>query len=341
MVARDIEELVARIAKVPARTVQRDDRKKLQGLENDLKQRVFGQQAAIEQVVHSIQLSRAGLGEPDKPVGCFLFAGPTGVGKTELARQLATMLGVEFIRFDMSEYMEKHTVSRLIGSPPGYVGYDQGGQLTDALIRHPHCVLLLDEIEKAHEDLYNILLQVMDYATLTDNSGRKADFRHAILIMTTNQGARESQQRSLGFEQDQNRNQSDRSLKAIERAFSPEFRNRLTAIVRFEPLGREQILKIVDRMVEELGARLKAKRVRLQLDAAARNYLADKGFDPLFGARPIRRTVESEIAHALSAEILFGRLSRGGVVQVSVSEGRLSFVYPEKSKARSAKATSP
>ncbi|MBX7057377.1 MAG: ATP-dependent Clp protease ATP-binding subunit ClpA [Leptospirales bacterium] len=327
---RDIEELVARIARVPARTVRGGDRNRLRDLSDRIKSKVFGQDAAVDQVVRAIQLARAGLGEADKPMGAFLFAGPTGVGKTELSRQLAAEMGVEFIRFDMSEYMEKHTVSRLIGSPPGYVGFDQGGQLTDAIIRHPHSVLLLDEIEKAHEDLYNILLQVMDYATLTDNSGRKADFRQVIVIMTTNQGAREAQQRALGFAQDHDANRSERSLRSIERAFSPEFRNRLTAIVQFQSLAREQTLRIVDRMVGELAERLKARKVQLKLEDSARQYLADRGFDPLFGARPIRRTIESEISHALSSEILFGQLAHGGIVVVRAEENALHFRFESR-----------
>ncbi len=324
---KDVEAMVARVAKVPPRTVRTDDRKRLQNLEGDLLKVIYGQEKAVSQVVRSIQLSRAGLGEPDKPVGSFLFAGPTGVGKTELARQLAASLGVEFLRFDMSEYMEKHTVSRLIGSPPGYVGFDQGGQLTEAIIRHPHCVLLLDEIEKAHEDLYNILLQVMDYATLTDNTGRKADFRQVILILTTNTGARESSSRAIGFGMDQAREKTERSGKAIDRAFAPEFRNRLTAVVQFNPLSPEQAGLIVDKMIAELGARLKPKRVQIELDGAARAYLVEKGYDSAMGARPIRRLIETEISHALSSEILFGKLARGGKVRISARDGALAFEY--------------
>ncbi len=314
---KDVEQMISRIAKVPTKTVRTDDRKKLQNIEDELKANIYGQDEAITQVVRSIQLSRAGLGEPDKPVGSFLFAGPTGVGKTELAKQLAELLGIGFIRFDMSEYMEKHTVSRLIGSPPGYVGFDQGGQLTEAIHRQPHAVLLLDEIEKAHEDLYNILLQVMDYATLTDNNGRKSDFRQIILIMTTNTGAQEASRRSIGFGDDIH---TDRNLKAVERAFSPEFRNRLTAVVQFNRLGDDHVDRIVRKMVGELEERLKSKKIKLELDDAARTYLADKGFDDRFGARPIRRVVETEISHALSTEILFGKLAKGGTVKISAQE---------------------
>ena len=318
---KDIEALVSRIARVPTKTVRTDDRKKLQNIEEELKQKIYGQDQAVSQVVRAIQLSRAGLGEPDKPVGSFLFAGPTGVGKTELAKQLAEQLGVEFLRFDMSEYMEKHTISRLIGSPPGYVGFDQGGQLTEAIHRNPHCVLLLDEIEKAHEDLYNILLQVMDYATLTDNNGRKSDFRQVILIMTTNTGAQEA---SIGFGEDIHTN---RNLKAVENAFSPEFRNRLTAIVQFNRLGDEHVGRIVDKMVGELEVRLKAKKIKLQLEDSARKYLINTGFDDRFGARPIRRLIETEISHALSSEILFGSLTKGGLVIVREKDGKLEFKY--------------
>ncbi len=320
--ARDIEKVVSRIAKVPTHTVQVDDRHKLEGLGEDLKKVIYGQDAAVEQMVQSIQLSRAGLSEPDKPIGSFLFSGPTGVGKTELAKQLAQNLGVEFIRFDMSEYMEKHTVSRLIGSPPGYVGFEQGGLLTDAIHRHPHAVLLLDEIEKAHEDLFNILLQVMDYATLTDNNGRKSDFRQVILIMTTNTGARESMVKPVGFGK---KDFEDRSLKAIEKQFSPEFRNRLTSIITFLPLSPMVTEEIVRKMVRQLGVRLLAKRVNIELEESACKYLAKKGFDPHFGARPLRRVIENEISKPLSQEILFGKLQKGGEVRVGANALGLDF----------------
>ncbi|MBL7685556.1 MAG: ATP-dependent Clp protease ATP-binding subunit ClpA [Deltaproteobacteria bacterium] len=321
---KDIEAMVSRIAKVPTHSIQTDDKKKLEHLDRDLKFLIYGQDEAVQQVVQAIQLSRAGLGEPDKPIASFLFTGPTGVGKTELAKQLAQNMGIEFIRFDMSEYMEKHTVSRLIGSPPGYVGFDQGGQLTDAIHRHPHAVLLLDEIEKAHEDLFNILLQVMDHATLTDNNGRKSDFRQIILIMTSNTGARDSMIRTVGFG---SKDFEDKSMKAIEKAFSPEFRNRLTSIVNFKPLIIDIAEQIVMKMITQLEERLKSKNIHLNLDATAVKYLAEKGFDMKFGARPIRRLIETEISHALSHEILFGTLSKGGEVKISVQEGKLSFQY--------------
>jgi ATP-dependent Clp protease ATP-binding subunit ClpA len=322
---RDIENVVSRIAKVPTRSVKIDDRKRLENLSRDLKLTIYGQDAAVEQVVSAIQLSRAGLGEPDKPIGSFLFAGPTGVGKTELAKQLASALDISFVRFDMSEYMEKHAVSRLIGSPPGYVGFDQGGQLTEAIHRQPHCVLLLDEIEKAHADIDNVLLQIMDYATLTDNNGRKTDFRNVILIMTTNTGAREGLANAIGFEQ-----KSDfagKSDKAIEKAFAPEFRNRLTAVVQFRSLGMEIAEQIVEKMIAELETRLKARGVHLTLDPSARTWIAKKGYDAKFGARPMRRLIESEISHKLSHEILFGRLAKGGDVVIKAGDDGLAFEF--------------
>ncbi|MBI2340236.1 MAG: ATP-dependent Clp protease ATP-binding subunit ClpA [Deltaproteobacteria bacterium] len=324
VLSRDIEGVVSRMAKVPAHSVKMDDREKLKNLGRDLKLLIYGQNEAIDQVVRAIQLSRSGLGEPSSPIGSFLFAGPTGVGKTELARQLAHVLGIEFTRFDMSEYMEKHTVSRLIGAPPGYVGFDQGGLLTDAIHRNPYTVLLLDEIEKAHEDIYNILLQVMDHAALTDNNGRKSDFKQVVLVMTTNQGARESMVRTIGFEKEE---YEDKSLKAIEKAFNPEFRNRLTAIVRFNALDMTIAEQIVEKMVSELEERLKGKGVTLTLEPSARKYLAEKGFDAKFGARPIRRLIETEISHVLSSEILFGKLSKGGNVVVRSEEGKLKFDF--------------
>jgi ATP-dependent Clp protease ATP-binding subunit ClpA len=320
---RDIENVVSRISKVPTRSVKVDDRKRLETLSRDLKLLIYGQDAAVEQVVSAIQLSRAGLGEPDKPIGSFLFAGPTGVGKTELAKQLAQALDIGFVRFDMSEYMEKHAVSRLIGSPPGYVGFDQGGQLTEAIHRTPHCVLLLDEIEKAHSDIDNILLQIMDYATLTDNNGRKSDFRNVIVIMTTNTGAREGLANAIGFEQTSDF--AAKSDKAVEKAFAPEFRNRLTAIVQFRSLGTEIAEQIVEKMVAELEQRLKARGVHLELDPTARAWLAKKGYDPKFGARPMRRLIESQISHKLSHEILFGKLAKGGDVVIKANEDGLTF----------------
>jgi len=322
---KDVETMVSRIAKIPPKTVQSDDRKKLETLDRDLKLLIYGQDSAVAEVTQTIRLSRAGLGESEKPIGSFLFAGPTGVGKTELARQLASVLGIEFIRFDMSEYMEKHAVSRLIGSPPGYVGFDQGGQLTEAIHRHPHAVLLLDELEKAHEDIFNILLQVMDYATLTDNNGRKTDFRQVIVIMTTNTGAREGNARAIGFEQVAKF--EDRSVKAIEKAFSPEFRNRLSATVQFQSLGTDIAEQIVDKMITELEERLHAKNVTLVLEASARSYLARKGYDEQFGARPLRRLIEAEIARPIADELLFGKLSKGGEVKISAADDKLEFSF--------------
>ena len=321
----DVEVMISRIAKIPTKTVHVDDRKRLETLDRDLKLLIYGQEEAVDKVVHAIRLSRAGLGEPDKPIGSFLFAGPTGVGKTELARQIAHVLGVEFIRFDMSEYMEKHTVSRLIGSPPGYVGFDQGGQLTEAVHRNPHAVVLMDELEKAHEDIYNILLQIMDYATLTDNNGRKTDFRQTIVIMTTNIGARDGMSQAIGFEQ--KATFGDRSNKAIERAFSPEFRNRLTATVQFKSLPMSIVEQIVEKMVQELESRLKKQNVTLVLEASARRWLAEKGYDEAYGARPIRRLIEQEISHRLSDEILFGKLSKGGQVVIGSTDEGLTFSY--------------
>jgi ATP-dependent Clp protease ATP-binding subunit ClpA len=320
----DIEAMVSRIAKIPTQTIKVDDKEKLKNLERDLKLLIYGQDNAIEKVVSAIQLSRSGLSEPDKPIGSFLFAGPTGVGKTELAKQLAKNMGIEFIRFDMTEYMEKHTVSRLIGSPPGYVGFDQGGQLTEAVHRHPHAVLLLDEIEKAHEDIYNILLQVMDYATLTDNNGRKSDFRNVVLVMTSNSGARESMVKPIGFKQ---ADYVDHSLKAIEKSFSPEFRNRLSGIIQFNPLNMTISEQIVEKMVTQVEARSKAKNVTLTLEPSARTYLAEKGFDLKYGARNIKRLIESEISQVLSKEILFGALVNGGQVVVAATENKLVFTY--------------
>ncbi|HXC49786.1 MAG TPA: ATP-dependent Clp protease ATP-binding subunit ClpA [Candidatus Limnocylindrales bacterium] len=323
--SRDIENVVSRIAKVPTRSVKVDDRKRLESLGRDLKLTIYGQDAAVEQVVAAIQLARAGLGEPDKPIGSFLFAGPTGVGKTELAKQLASALDIGFVRFDMSEYMEKHAVSRLIGSPPGYVGFDQGGQLTEAIHRNPHAVLLLDEIEKAHADIDNVLLQIMDYATLTDNNGRKTDFRNVILIMTTNTGAREGLANAIGFEQTSDF--AGKSDKAIEKAFAPEFRNRLTAVVQFRSLGMEIAEQIVEKMIAELETRLKARGVHLTLDPTARTWIARKGYDAKFGARPMRRLIESEISHKLSHEILFGRLAKGGDVVIKAGDEGLVFEF--------------
>ena len=323
---KDIEALVAKIAKIPTRTVKVDDKNRLMTLAGDLKKVIFGQDEAVDQLVTAIQMSRSGLSEPNKPVGNFMFAGPTGVGKTELAKQLAEALGIEFIRFDMSEYMEKHTVSRLIGSPPGYVGYDEGGQLTEAVHKNPHAVLLLDEIEKAHEDIYNVLLQVMDHATLTDSNGRKVDFRQIVLILTTNTGSRESNQRSVGFGKEEF---EDKSAQAIERYFSPEFRNRLNATLHFNSLGKEVVERIVDKMITQLSERLKAKKVTLELTDEARTYIAKQGYNKQLGARPIQRLIDQEIAQTLSQEILFGKLASGGNVKIIISEDHIDFEYLE------------
>jgi ATP-dependent Clp protease ATP-binding subunit ClpA len=321
---KDIEKIVAKIAKIPPRSVSISDKEQLQNLERDLKLTVFGQEAAIETLASTIKLSRSGLGHPEKPIGCFLFSGPTGVGKTEVAKQLAQIMGIEFIRFDMSEYMEKHTVSRLIGAPPGYVGFDQGGLLTDAINRNPYAVLLLDEIEKAHPDLFNILLQVMDHAALTDNNGKKADFRNIILIMTTNAGAREMSGAPLGFGAHSN---SGKGKEAIEKMFSPEFRNRLDAMIVFNSLSMEIIERVVDKFIIELDQQLNEKKVFLQLTAQGRRWLAERGYDPSFGARPMARLIQNEIKRVLADEILFGRLQNGGKVEVDEKEGKLVFTY--------------
>ncbi|HXG50121.1 MAG TPA: ATP-dependent Clp protease ATP-binding subunit ClpA [candidate division Zixibacteria bacterium] len=321
---KDIEKVVATMAKIPPRSVSISDKERLQNLERDLKLTVFGQDAAIETLASAIRLSRSGLGHPEKPIGCFLFSGPTGVGKTEVAKQLAQIMGIEFLRFDMSEYMEKHTVSRLIGAPPGYVGFDQGGLLTDAVNRNPHAVLLLDEIEKAHPDLFNILLQVMDHATLTDNNGKKADFRNIILIMTTNAGAREMSGAPLGFGAKSN---AGKGKEAIERMFSPEFRNRLDAMIVFNSLSMDIIERVVDKFIMELDRQLNEKKVFLQITPKARRWLAERGYDPAFGARPMARLIQNEIKRVLADEILFGRLQSGGKVEVDETEGKLTFAY--------------
>ncbi len=319
---REVERVVSRMAKIPERTVSATDRVRLENLESDLKQSVYGQEAAVAAVAHAIKLARSGLSHPDKPVGAFLFSGPTGVGKTEVARQLAKVLGVEFLRFDMSEYMERHTVSRLIGAPPGYVGFDQGGLLTDAINRTPHCVLLLDEIEKAHPDLFNILLQVMDHATLTDNNGRKADFRNVIIVMTTNAGAQELSRAMIGFNQEF---AGGNPKSVIERMFSPEFRNRLSATIEFVALSPAVMELVVDKFIRELAERLEPQKVRLAVTPAARGWLAKRGYDPRFGARPLARLIETEIAKILADELLFGRLAKGGDVTVDLALDKLVF----------------
>jgi ATP-dependent Clp protease ATP-binding subunit ClpA len=322
----DIEKIVAKMARVPAQSVSTSDRSKLENLADGLKEVVFGQDDAISALVTSIKRSRAGLGSPERPVGAFLFTGPTGVGKTEVSLQVARILGVEFIRFDMSEYMEKHAVARLIGAPPGYIGFDQGGLLTDGIRKHPHSVLLMDEIEKAHPDLFNILLQVMDHATLTDNNGRKADFRNVILMMTSNAGSREMSAANIGFGQTHKGAQS-KGKKAIEKLFSPEFRNRLDETITFNALDLDIMEMIVDKFIAELNQQLGIKKVALTISPAVRTWLAKKGHDPTYGARPLGRVIQTEIKDKLSDEILFGQLQSGGLVSLDLAEDQLVFDF--------------
>ena len=315
---RHIEDVVARIARIPAKNVTSTDREVLRNLERNLKLVIFGQDQAIDSLAAAIKMGRSGLGDQRKPTGSFLFAGPTGVGKTEVTRQLAIALGVEFIRFDMSEYMERHTVSRLIGAPPGYVGFDQGGLLTEAISKHPHCVLLLDEIEKAHPDVFNLLLQVMDHGTLTDNNGRKADFRHVTIVMTTNAGAQEMSRPSIGFTHQDN---ASDGMEAVRRLFSPEFRNRLDAIIQFAPLDAPTIGRVVEKLLVETEAQLEQKGVMLTIDDDARGWIARKGYDPKMGARPMARVIQEHIKRPLAEELLFGKLVNGGQVRVTLAEG--------------------
>jgi ATP-dependent Clp protease ATP-binding subunit ClpA len=312
---RHIEEVVARIARIPPKTVSSNDKETLRNLERNLKLVIFGQDKAVETLSAAIKMSRSGLGDERKPVGSFLFAGPTGVGKTEVTRQLAIALGIEFIRFDMSEYMERHTVSRLIGAPPGYVGFDQGGLLTEAIAKHPHAVLLLDEIEKAHPDVFNLLLQVMDHGTLTDNNGRKADFRQVIIVMTTNAGAADMARSSIGFTQQDN---ATDGMEAIKKLFAPEFRNRLDAVIQFSGLDESTIERVVEKLLVEVEAQLEAKRVTVLLDDAARRWVAHTGYDPKMGARPMARVIQEHIKRPLAEELLFGKLVGGGQVRISV-----------------------
>ncbi|WP_322864973.1 ATP-dependent Clp protease ATP-binding subunit ClpA [Aquicoccus sp. G2-2] len=319
---KDIEDIVAKIARIPPKNVSKDDSAVLKDLEKSLKRVVFGQNKAIESLSSAIKLARAGLREPEKPIGNYLFAGPTGVGKTEVAKQLADTLGVELLRFDMSEYMEKHAVSRLIGAPPGYVGFDQGGMLTDGVDQHPHCVLLLDEMEKAHPDVYNILLQVMDHGKLTDHNGRTVDFRNVILIMTSNAGAVEQAKSAIGFGRDR---RTGEDTAAIERTFTPEFRNRLDAVVSFAPLDKEVILQVVEKFVLQLEAQLLDRNVTIELTRPAAEWLAERGYDDKMGARPLGRVIQEHIKKPLAEELLFGKLAKGGVVKVGVKKGEIDL----------------
>jgi ATP-dependent Clp protease ATP-binding subunit ClpA len=323
---KDVEEIVAKIARIPPKSVSADDKEVLRTLERDLKNMVFGQDKAIEALAAAIKLSRAGLRDPEKPIGNYLFSGPTGVGKTEVAKQLSKTLGIELIRFDMSEYMERHSVSRLIGAPPGYVGFDQGGLLTDSIDQHPHCVLLLDEIEKAHQDLYNILLQVMDHGKLTDHNGKTVDFRNVILIMTTNAGAADMAKPAIGFGASVRVGEDQ---EAIQRMFTPEFRNRLDAIIAFAGLTPEIVARVVDKFVMQLEAQLADRNVTIELSSAAREWLAERGYDPLYGARPLARVIQEHIKKPLAEELLFGKLTGGGAVKVGLREGALVFDYIE------------
>lgn len=324
----DIEEIVAKIARIPSQHVTLDDRGALKNLDRDLKAVVFGQEKAIDALAQAIKLSRSGLGNPDKPIGSFLFSGPTGVGKTEVAKQLAYCLGIELIRFDMSEYMERHAVSRLIGAPPGYVGFEQGGLLTEAITKKPYCVLLLDEIEKAHPDIFNILLQVMDHGTLTDNNGRKADFRNVAIIMTTNAGAADLQKSSMGFT---NSKQKGDEMIEIKRLFTPEFRNRLDATISFAPLDHDVIMRVVDKFLIQLEEQLHEKKVEAHFTDAVKELLAEKGFDPLMGARPMARLIQDTIRAALADELLFGRLANGGRVTVNLNkEQKITLDFEEE-----------
>jgi len=327
----EIEEIIAKIARIPPHNVTSNDRSKLRNLDRDLKSVVFGQERAIDALAASIKMARSGLGNPQKPIGCFLFSGPTGVGKTEVARQLAYIMGVELIRFDMSEYMERHAVSRLIGAPPGYVGFDQGGLLTEAISKHPYSVLLLDEIEKAHPDIFNILLQVMDHGTLTDNNGRKADFRNVVLIMTTNAGAESLIKTTIGFTP--GKSQGD-ELQDIKRMFTPEFRNRLDAIISFAPLTHEIILRVVDKFLMQLEDQLHEKKVEVSFTQALKDHLSKHGFDPLMGARPMARLIQDTIRRALADELLFGKLANGGKVTVDVDQdGKVRLEFPPQEEA--------
>jgi ATP-dependent Clp protease ATP-binding subunit ClpA len=325
---KDVEEIVAKIARIPPKSVSADDKETLRNLERDLKSMVFGQDKAIEALAAAIKLARAGLREPEKPIGNYLFSGPTGVGKTEVARQLASTMGIELIRFDMSEYMERHSVSRLIGAPPGYVGFDQGGMLTDAIDQHPHAVLLLDEIEKAHPDLFNILLQIMDHGKLTDHNGKTVDFRNIILIMTTNAGASDMAKEVIGFGREVRQGEDD---DAIKRLFTPEFRNRLDATITFAALTQEIVGRVVEKFVMQLEAQLADRNVTIELSSAAKEWLAERGYDRLYGARPLSRVIQEHIKKALAEELLFGKLVKGGSVKVTLKDKKLDFEFTEAS----------
>jgi ATP-dependent Clp protease ATP-binding subunit ClpA len=327
---KEIETVVAKIARIPPKSVSKDDRNALKNLKRDLRTMVFGQDQAIEALAAAIKLARAGLREPEKPIGCYIFSGPTGVGKTEVARQLAHSLGIELTRFDMSEYMERHSVSRLLGAPPGYVGFDQGGLLTDAIDQHPHCVLLLDEIEKAHPDLFNILLQVMDHGKLTDHNGKVVDFRNVILIMTTNAGAADLAKPAIGFGRELREGEDE---EAINRLFTPEFRNRLDAVIGFRSLSPEVMTQVVDKFIIELEGQLSDRNVIIELSEEARKWLAEKGYDPQFGARPLARVIQEDIKKPLAEELLFGKLAKGGTVQVKIDGGKPAFSYPRPDKS--------
>ncbi|MBK8336836.1 MAG: ATP-dependent Clp protease ATP-binding subunit ClpA [Sterolibacteriaceae bacterium] len=327
----EIEEIVSKIARIPSRHVSSDDRTALRNLDRDLKATVFGQDKAIDALAKAIKMSRSGLGNPQKPIGCFLFSGPTGVGKTEVARQLAYVMGIELVRFDMSEYMERHAVSRLIGAPPGYVGFDQGGQLTEAVTKKPHCVLLLDEIEKAHPDIFNILLQVMDHGTLTDNNGRSADFRNVVIIMTTNAGAEALQKGTIGFS---NTREPGDEMGEIKRLFTPEFRNRLDATISFKALDKDVILRVVEKFLMQLEAQLHEKKVDAVFTDKLKDWLGEKGFDPLMGARPMARLIQDTVRAALADELLFGRLANGGKVTIDVDDERkVQLTFEELAEA--------
>ena len=321
---KEIEAVVAKIARIPPKSVSKTDTEALKELQSDLERAVFGQDEAIAQLASAMKMARAGLRDPNKPIGCYLFSGPTGVGKTEAARQLASTLGIELLRFDMSEYMERHTVSRLIGAPPGYVGYDQGGQLTDAVDQHPHAIVLLDEIEKAHQDVYNILLQVMDNGQLTDSNGKKVDFRNVVLIMTTNAGAADAQRQTIGFGRGRADGESD---EAIKRIFTPEFRNRLDAVVAFKPLTQEIIRQVVQKFVLQLEAQLADRNVTIETSDEAADWLAKNGFDELYGARPLARVIQEHIKKPLADDILFGKLAKGGHVKVVLKDGKIAFEF--------------